>query len=335
MISYAQNFEDVILRRVFLDRKDGFYIDVGAMDPVVESVTKFFYDQGWSGINIEPNEWFYNKLAEERPRDINLNVALGEREESRTLYVFRQYGISTFDESNRDRFVRKGYESEDKTVKVTTLAAVCREYVTTRQIDFLKVDCEGWEKLALDGADWEQFRPIVLIVEATEPGTEIPSWQEWEPPLIENARYDMVYFDGLNRFYLRRESSALRCHFKLPPNIFDEFKLYATEKAEQSTQALHAERDSLAARIPELEQKLNQSAAENQRLQEQGAQHQSQIADLQEKVQSAAAEVGRLTGELLAARTRAAQLDQTLLKTRLWVGQLSQELAAGKRRQNL
>src|SRR6202034_3167272 len=111
MISYAQNFEDVMLRRVFRDRKQGFYIDVGAMDPVVESVTKFFYDEGWSGINIEPNEWFYSKLLQDRPRDINLNLAVGEREEKKELYLFERIGNSTFEQASRDRYVDRGYEA--------------------------------------------------------------------------------------------------------------------------------------------------------------------------------------------------------------------------------
>ena len=34
MISYAQNFEDVMLARVFAGRSDGFYVDVGAADPI-------------------------------------------------------------------------------------------------------------------------------------------------------------------------------------------------------------------------------------------------------------------------------------------------------------
>ena len=56
MVSYAQNHEDVLLRRVFPDEPNGFYIDVGANDPVRDSVTKHFYDRGWHGINIEPAE---------------------------------------------------------------------------------------------------------------------------------------------------------------------------------------------------------------------------------------------------------------------------------------
>ncbi len=302
MITYAQNFEDVMLRRVFEDRSDGFYIDVGAMDPVFDSVTNYFYEQGWSGINIEPNEWFYNKLLAERPRDINLNVAVGEREECRSLYLFEQYGNSTFDESYRDRFAGKGYVAEEKTVRITSLDAICSKYVT-RRIDFLKIDCEGWEKMALQGADWERFRPTVVIVEATEPGSTVPSWAEWQP-ILENAHYDMVYFDGLNRFFLRKECEALRCHFGSPPNIFDDFRTYATVVAQQASHALQHERDSLAMRAAKLEKKTQENSAE--------------IAQLRE--------------ELRSTQTRACQLEQDLLKSRLWVGQLSQELAASRKR---
>ena len=38
-VSYAQNYEDVVLARAFHpDRESGFWIDVGAGDPVSESL---------------------------------------------------------------------------------------------------------------------------------------------------------------------------------------------------------------------------------------------------------------------------------------------------------
>ena len=78
-VSYAQNFEDVILHRVLKEVKKGFYIDVGANDPVIDSVTKAFYDDGWHGINIEPvSEWF-EKLQLVRPNDINLQTGVGAK----------------------------------------------------------------------------------------------------------------------------------------------------------------------------------------------------------------------------------------------------------------
>ena len=49
MISYAQNFEDVILNRLFKGKANGFYIDVGAWHPVDHSVTKHFTIRGGQG----------------------------------------------------------------------------------------------------------------------------------------------------------------------------------------------------------------------------------------------------------------------------------------------
>lgn len=317
MISYAQNFEDVILRRVFGDRTDGFYIDVGAADPVEHSVTKFFYDQGWSGINIEPNDWFYNRLLEQRPRDINLKLATGERDECRSIHMFERIGNSTFVDEHRDTYVELGYESHDSKVRTTTLATICHDYVK-REIDFLKVDCEGWEKNTLEGADWERFRPIVVLVEATEPGTPTPSYEHWEPILTEKGRYDMVYFDGLNRFYLRREYADLRRYFDVPPNVFDDFTPYGVYTAERQVEellrgkeALSNEKQLLSSQIEELEQ-LRQI--------------------LQRERDEQALQLGRSQEEMVQLRNEASSLQQELLRTRLWVGRLSQEIAAAKSR---
>ncbi|MFO1146553.1 MAG: hypothetical protein U1E33_08440 [Rhodospirillales bacterium] len=79
MISYAQNFEDVLLFRCFGKLPDGFYVDIGAFDPVVDSVTKAFYDQGWSGINVEHSPSIED-LRRDRPRDINLAIAISDAE---------------------------------------------------------------------------------------------------------------------------------------------------------------------------------------------------------------------------------------------------------------
>ena len=299
-----------MLRRVFGGRTDGFYIDVGAADPVEYSVTKFFYDQGWSGINIEPNDWFYNRLLEQRPRDINLKLATGERDECRSIHMFERIGNSTFVDEHRDRYVELGYESYETKVRTTTLAAICHDYVK-REIDFLKVDCEGWEKNTLEGADWERFRPIIVLVEATEPGTPTPSWEHWEPILTEKGRYDMVYFDGLNRFYLRREYADLRRHFDVPPNVFDGFLPYAAYTAEQQNEELRREKEMLSSQVEELTQ-LGQS--------------------LQRERDEQAAQLGRSQEEMAQLRNEASSLQQELLRTRLWVGRLSQELGASKYR---
>ena len=48
--SYAQEWEDLILYIILKNIRGGFYIDIGANDPIELSVTKAFYDMGWSEI---------------------------------------------------------------------------------------------------------------------------------------------------------------------------------------------------------------------------------------------------------------------------------------------
>ena len=84
----------MILYCALKDVDKGFYIDVGANDPTSLSVTKFFYDRGWHGINIEPLTDKCALLSEMRPRDINLCVGLGS--ERGKLEIFEAGEGSTF-----------------------------------------------------------------------------------------------------------------------------------------------------------------------------------------------------------------------------------------------
>jgi FkbM family methyltransferase len=226
VISYAQNFEDVMLARALRGKTDGFYIDVGAMDPVVHSVTCHFYEQGWHGINVEPVHHHFARLVAERPRDINLNFALGEREEERPLYEVADSGLSSLDSAIATAAAEgHGYPTGRAATRVTTLAHICAEHAAGRVIDFLKIDVEGWERQVIAGNDWRRFRPRIVLVEATRPNSPEPAWADWEPILLAND-YLFVWFDGLNRFYVRREDAPLKAHFTVPPNVFDDFILW-------------------------------------------------------------------------------------------------------------
>ena len=221
-ISYAQNYEDVILWRALKHIENGFYIDVGANDPIIDSVTKSFYDAGWSGINIEPiNQWF-KKLNETRTRDINLKVAAGAKGGKRRIYELPDTGLSTMDKAVAERHeAEHGFKKIERRVPVKTLTEICLTYHVT-PIHFLKIDVEGAEKIVLEGLDLKQIRPWIIVVESTLPSTENENHEIWEP-IILGADYEYIYFDGLNRFYLSKEHAELKKSFKKPPNVFDSF----------------------------------------------------------------------------------------------------------------
>jgi FkbM family methyltransferase len=242
LISYAQNFEDVMLARVFAGRDNGFYVDVGAADPVNLSVTKWFYDLGWSGLNIEPNKQLFDRLAADRPRDINLDCGVGATVSEAKFFEPEVGELSSFDVRVRDNAQNNGIPGSTRTVAVMPLTDLLELHCQRRDIDFLKIDVEGWESEVLKGLDLRRYRPIVILIEATVPQTKVESHMEWEPDVL-SADYCFVYFDGVNRFYLANEHSNLKRHFTTPPNAFDEFETFplirARTDAEQRLEAMH------------------------------------------------------------------------------------------------
>ncbi|MEH2040891.1 FkbM family methyltransferase [Nostoc sp.] len=222
-ISYAQNFEDVLLNRVFKHKNQGFYIDVGALDPLFDSVTKAFYDIGWSGINIEPIKECYKLFEEERQRDINLNIALGNSEGILEFFqVVGQPGNSTLNKELAYKIAKeKGLDVSKYPVPVKTLAEVCKKYVN-QKIDFLKIDVEGVEEEVILGGNWDIFRPTILVIEATLPDTNIRC-ENNIPIFLMGKGYQKVFFDGINDYYLSEESGDLVKYFGFPVNTLDDY----------------------------------------------------------------------------------------------------------------
>ena len=237
--SYSQNLEDVMLWRALGEYKNGFYIDVGACDPVADSVTKAFYDSGWRGINIEPMANAYSVISENRPRDINLNIAVDAVSGVKEFYsVDSGNGLSTAVAEYASAYKDEGRIVESVSVETRTLAEVCNAYVS-QEISFLKVDVEGGEASVLKSADFTKFRPWIILVEATRPNTQIPSHEEWESILLE-ASYRFVYFDGLNRFYVADEKySVFADKFSTPPNWFDGYERHQNIDLENQVAALN------------------------------------------------------------------------------------------------
>ena len=225
-VSHSQNFEDVILWRLLAHVDDGFYIDLGAQHPIHDSVTHAFYERGWSGINVEPNNDFLDLLNLERPRDTNLGCLVGSS--AGTAKFFRAMdgsGLSTGVAEYAKNLESQSTPLEIESKEVKPLSEICENYAKG-DIHFLKIDVEGMEREVIRGADFHKFRPWIIVAEAFEPNSRIETHGEWEELLI-NSDYEMVYADGLNRFYLAKEKSELKKGFEFPPNVFDNFKMLA------------------------------------------------------------------------------------------------------------
>ena len=298
-ISYAQNFEDVMLWRALKHIDRGFYIDVGANDPDHESVTRAFYERGWSGINVEPVSQWFERLEKARPRDINLQLALGAEPGEITLYEIPDTGLSTAEKKFAERHeAERGYQSRKVRVKMDTLSRVCERFHLA-PIHFLKIDAEGAEMAILQGGDFGKIRPWIILVEATLPNSMEKSYSDWEPLLL-NAGYEYAYFDGLNRYYVAGEHENLKAAFKAPPNVFDDF--VRSDRLESERRAREAE-----AKVKEVEQRATQAEAMAQQAEQRAA------------YAEARAGVAEIKARL--AEEQAAQADATLqavISSRSW-----------------
>ncbi|MDO6746305.1 FkbM family methyltransferase [Gilvimarinus sp. 1_MG-2023] len=254
MISYAQNYEDVILERIFKSVKQGFYVDIGACHPVYDSVTHHFYLKDWHGINIEPQPELFSELQHNRPRDTNLNVCIGSVNSKQNLYITSDVGTTTLDPTLAKSYQSSGKVIDEIVVSVITLNDLWRNNVGARQVEFLKIDVEGLEAEILKSADFSLVTPQIIIIEAVHPETLNPTESGWEHYLKDH--YIFFYFDGLNRFYRRINFHIDEKYCSTPPNIFDNFKTHKEHLLQQANSHLKEQRKSDLSRIKKLKNRL-------------------------------------------------------------------------------
>lgn len=256
-LSYAQNFEDVMLWRALGHVPNGFYVDVGAQHPRIDSVSRAFYEHGWRGVHVEPVPEFARLLCADRPDETVLQAALGEAPGVLELNVFADTGLSTAVAAFAERHIaERDYEVERIEVPMMTLATAMAP-LAGREVHWLKIDVEGFEEQVLRGWDSQALRPWVLVVEATLPNLPDTDYAGWDP-IILGANYTFVYFDGLNRFYVAAEHPELVAAFAVPPNVFDAVELSGLASWGLARPILE-QRDALTRQFAATAQQLQQS----------------------------------------------------------------------------
>lgn len=291
LVSYAQNFEDVMLWRALRHVSPGYFIDVGAQDPVVDSVSRLFNDFGWTGVHVEPHPGYAQALRESRPDDVVIQAAVGAEHGILDYFAIDDTGISTLVPEIAQQHAARGFKVSPSKTPVITLDDVF-DAARQDEVHWLKIDVEGFEPQVLAGWQRAKLRPWVVVVESTLPMTQTAVFETWEPMLVAKG-YRFAYGDGLNRFYVSRKHPELMAAFESPPNVFDGFRISG-----QASSPLHLE---VAARYEGQIDQLKQSQLKHRQdleaaLQEARAQH-AQEAAARTADQQARDELLRLTGE--------------------------------------
>ena len=349
-VSHAQNFEDVMLHRALEHVDKGVYIDIGAQDTVVDSVSLAFYNLGWRGLHVEPTSQYAAKLRSARPDEDVVEAAVAAEGGLLEMHEIKDTGLSTGKADIAERHLAAGFAVERRLVPSIRLEQLLNHFEGS-EIHWLKIDVEGMEKDVIAGWGESPARPWIVVVESTLPNSPEPSFLDWESDLLALG-YRFAYFDGLNRFYVSALHGELMAAFQAPPNFFDDFALSPDSMSsfgrllkidlEKARADLEEVRTGLASATKQLgvanerrsvaETDLDGARAELAAVREQlaAANEQTSIAD--RDLDGARAELASVSEQLAAANEQRSVAKRRLDATRVELAAVREQLAVANER---
>lgn len=218
-ITNSQSGEDAIMAYVLGRLKIPFescrYLDLGANHPIEGSNTNFFYQQGASGVLVEANPQLVPELEEKRKGDIILNCCVSDKDDgSMTFYIMSDDGLSTPD---YDQVCKVRKENPKITVvdqievKSITVNRIFQEYFHDKAPHILSVDVEGKDQEILESIDFEQYRPLLVVIEMIEYKTDKISLKK-DNVIVEymlSKGYAEYAFTGINSIFIDMKSAAV------------------------------------------------------------------------------------------------------------------------------
>ncbi len=310
LVSYAQNFEDIILWRALGKVPEGRYIDVGAQSPDEHSVSRLFYLKGWRGVHVEPTQHYSDLLRAARPEEQIIQAAVTDAPGELRFFDITDTGLSTLDEAIADRHRAAGFQVGEVRVPAITLDEVF-DRAGEGEVHWLKIDVEGAEYEVVAG--WTSpRRPWVLTIESTPPLSPEPNHHRWEPLVLAKG-YVFAYFDGLNRFYVSAEHPELLSALGCGPNVFDDFVLAPQSSFCGAANAVAAEQHArMHADITRVVEQANQLQVEVHARQAEEASLRHEVEMLGEAVAAYKEDFERAVAQGHAANAEIARRDAEL-----------------------
>lgn len=132
-----------------------------------------------------------------RKRDINVNVGIGLESGMLDYYRMSNSPMNTFSKDFAARAVEGGCKIiEVVKVPVITMTELLDRYLSEGQdIDFVSIDCEGFDLSILQSNDWDRYRPEYILIEIHVGGE---NWEIPNCPVLHYLKKQGYEFVGLS-----------------------------------------------------------------------------------------------------------------------------------------
>ena len=147
-------FDLKLNEEIFFNKENGFFIELGAYDGLIQSNTAFFEkSKNWTGILIEVSRERYEECVKNRPKSICFNTACGAEDDNQ-ISLNHENGLMT-----------KVVDGGEYTCQTTTLETIIDKCEINKNIDFLSLDVEGYELEVLKGLNLKKYEPNYMLIE--------------------------------------------------------------------------------------------------------------------------------------------------------------------------
>lgn len=206
---YSQSGEDMIINHIFctLGIKKPSYIDIGAHDPYHLSNTAYFYENGSTGVNIEPNPVLFKNIQKIRKKDLNLNIGIWDQSGKLDFYLMNASTMSTFSKEEADALCKNYDFKIEKIIKVDVkpIMFIIEKYCKGIFPDFLSLDVEGLDFDILRSIDYKKTSPKVICVEAVEYSETVFGKKETEiVDFLKGQGYYLYADTGINSILVKK-----------------------------------------------------------------------------------------------------------------------------------
>lgn len=195
--SNPPSVEQMLVRQYFGSSSDGFFVDVGANHPTVDSQSRHLEQLGWNGLLIEPLPAYCDMLRAER-RGIVVQCACSSPENHGKKLSLISAGVhSTLNASP----IALGAQScEIIEVECRTLDSVLEEQGVEPGFEFISIDIEGHEMEMFEGFDLKRWKPRLVLLEDHVVGHEKHNH-------MVSKGYHLILRTGLNSWYVNERYS--------------------------------------------------------------------------------------------------------------------------------
>ena len=198
-----------ILRSVIphSDKKDIFYIDIGANHPSKESNTYLFYEMGFRGICVEPLTKYTESYQRIRPEDIHEDRVIGKENKTINFSVYEQDSSSSMHPETVERYDKKYDLIEVRKVKCITYKELLESYgIEDIEIPFVDIDVEGEDKNIFEQVVASKVKPLLICIENKLANIQKPYPSTEIDKIAMSHGYSLVAKTLLNSFFIKANS---------------------------------------------------------------------------------------------------------------------------------